>query len=152
LSAFGRLGYGKPALNLFNNRFESYWLGGVQVRWAPWNWGSADRDRELLQLQQQIVGSDEDAFTEALRRTVRQQLTDIDRLEGSLRIDDTIIALRERIERETRRRFDESVVTSAEYVDRRNDLLSARLARASHEVELAQSRARYLETIASEYR
>jgi outer membrane protein TolC len=69
-----------------------------------------------------------------------------------LQTDDTIIALRARIERETRRRFEEAVVTSAEYVDRRNDLLGARLTRATHEVELAQARARFLTTIGLEPR
>ena len=111
-----------------------------------------DRDRELLALQQQIVASDEDAFTAATRRVVERQLADIDRLAAALRTDDTIIALRERIEQETRHRYDEAVVTAAEYVDRRNDVLAARLTRVSHEVELAQARARYLTTIGLELR
>lgn len=152
LSAFGRVGYGKPGLNFLNNRFDSYWLAGVQVQWAPWSWGTVDRDREVLELQQQVVASDEDAFTAAMQRLVARQLADIDRLEASLHSDDTIIAVRERIERETRRRFDEAVVTSAEYVGRRNDLLAARLTRITHEVELAHARARYLETIGREAR
>ena len=152
LSAFGRVGYGKPGLNFLNNRFDSYWLAGVQVQWAPWTWGTTDRDREALALQQQIVTSDEAAFTEATRRNLDRQLTDVDRLEASLRTDDTIIALRQGIERETRRRFDEAVVTAAEYVDRRNDLLGARLTRAAHEVELAEARVRYLTTLGLELR
>lgn len=152
LSAFGRVGYGKPGLNFLNNRFDSYWLAGVQVQWSPWTWGTTARDRQAVELQRQVVTSEEDAFTEATRRAVERQLADIDRLEASLRTDDTIIALRERIELETRRRFDEAVVTSAEYVDRRNDLLGARLARATHQVELAQARARYLTTIGLEPR
>jgi outer membrane protein TolC len=152
LSAFGRVGYGKPGLNFLNNKFDSYWLAGVQVQWAPWTWGSNEREREVLAIQREIVASDEEAFTETTRRAVERQLADIDRLEASLRTDDTIIALRARIERETRRRFEEAVVTSAEYVDRRNDLLGARLTRDTHEVELAQARARYLTTIGLELR
>lgn len=152
LSAFGRVGYGKPGLNFLNNRFDRYWLAGVQVQWTPWTWGTNARDREALELQQQLVSSDEEAFTDATQRTVERQLADIDRLEASLRTDDTIITLRAGIERETRRRFEEAVVTSAEYVDRRNDLLSARLTRVTHEVELTQARARYLTTIGLELR
>jgi outer membrane protein TolC len=152
LSAFGRVGYGKPGLNFLDNSFNSYWLTGVQVQWTPWTWGSADRDREVLAVQRQIVATDEDAFTAATQRTVERQLADIDRLTASLRTDDTIIALRERIERETRHRYDEAVVTAAEYVDRRNDVLAARLTRIGHEVELAQARARYLTTIGLDLR
>jgi hypothetical protein len=35
-------------------------------------------------------------------------------------------------------------VTSAEYVDRETDALNARLARATHRVELERARARFL--------
>ena len=150
LSAFVRAGYGKPGLNFLSDRFESYWLGGLQVHWAPWSWGTSQRDRQLLEVQREIVSRDEEAFTAATRRATQRLLADIDRLQVVLRTDDEIIALRERIERETRRRFDEAVITAAEYVDRRNDVFAARLARAGHEVELAQARTRYLTTIGVE--
>src|SRR5206468_3756471 len=93
VSAYGRAGYGKPGLNFLATDFNGYWLAGVQVQWAPWTWGSNDRDREVLALQQQIVASDEDAFTAATQRAVERQLADIDRLTAALRTDDTIIAL-----------------------------------------------------------
>jgi outer membrane protein TolC len=152
LSAFGRAGYGRPGLNFLDTGFNSYWLAGVQLQWTPWSWGTTQRDREALALQQEIVASDEAAFTAAMERAVERLLAEIDRLTASLRTDDTLIALRERIERETRHRYDEAVVTAAEYVDRRNDVLAARLTRAAHEVELAQARARYLTMIGVELR
>ena len=152
VSAFGRAGYGKPGLDFLATGFNGYWLAGLQVQWTPWNWGATDRDREVLALQEQIVASDEAAFTAATRRAVERQLADIDRLTAAIRTDDAIIALRERIERETRHRYEESVVTAAEYVDRENDVLGARLTRAGHEVELAQAQARYLTTIGVELR
>ena len=54
--------------------------------------------------------------------------------------------------RETRLRYAEGVITSAEYVDRETDVLAARLARAGHRVELAQARAHYLTLIGVEAR
>lgn len=152
VSAFGRIGYAKPGLNFFATNFNSYWLVGAQVQWTPWTWGSNARDREVLAVQQQIVASDEEAFTAATRRVVDRQLADIDRLTAALCTDDTIIELRERIERETQHRYAEAVVTAAEFIDRRNDVLAARLTRVSHEIELAQARARYLTTIGLELR
>lgn len=152
VSAFGRAGYGKPGLDFLAPGFNSYWLTGVQVQWAPWTWGTTDRDREVLSLQEQIVASDEAAFTAATQTAVERQLADIDRLTAAMRTDDMIIALRERIALETRHRYEEAVVTAAEYVDRQNDVLAARLARAGHEVELAQAQARYLTTIGVELR
>jgi len=150
VSAFAHFGYGKPGLNVLATNFNAYWLGGVEVQWAPWTWGTNQRDREVLAVQQLVVATNEAAFTAVTERIVDRSLADIDRLTASLGTDDTIIALRERIERETQHRYDEAVVTASEYVDRQNDVLAARLTRASHEVELAQARARYLATIGVE--
>ena len=47
--------------------------------------------------------------------------------------------LRERVLDEARLRFSEGVITSDDFVDRETDLLSARLTRAAHRVELAQA-------------
>jgi outer membrane protein TolC len=152
VTAFARLGYGKPGLNMLSNTFDAYWLAGVQVQWTPWTWGAVDREREALALQQQIVAANEAAFTESLRRAIQTDLATLDRLDSTLVLDDRIIALRERIERETRIRLQEGVVTSAEYANRNAELLQARLARSSHLVELVQTRARLLTTLGLEIR
>jgi outer membrane protein TolC len=152
ISAFGRAGYGRPGLNPLSTKFDSYWLTGVQLQWSPWTWGTGSRDREILALQRQIVTAEEQQFTDNLRRGTEQDLATIDRLETSVRDDDEIVALRESILSETRARFNEGVVTSADYVDRQTDVLSARTARALHRVELAQARARFLNTLGIEAR
>jgi outer membrane protein TolC len=152
LSAYARTGYGKPGLNPLANSFDSYWLGGIQLRWTPWTWGSSRRDREALDLQSKIISTEEAAFTAALRRQVAHDVADADRLRASLASDDAIIALREDILAETRVRFGEHVITSAEYVDKQTDVLAARIAKASHRVELAATVARYLTTIGAEVR
>ena len=147
VSAFGRVGYGRPGLNPLGERFDSYWLAGVQVQWKPWTWGSSDRDRQVLALQRQIVSAEESAFTQSIERAVARDAEGIDRLESALVTDEEIVALRERIAAETRARFIEGAVTAAEYVDRQTDVLSARIARALHRAELAQAHARLLTTL-----
>jgi outer membrane protein TolC len=144
ISAFGRVGYGRPALNPLGTEFDEYWLAGVRVEWSPWNWGSTRRSREELELQRRIVATEESAFAERIRRAVTSGLAAVDRLELTLATDDTIISLRERVLDETRIRFGEGVVTSADYVDRETDALNARLARATHRVELERARATFL--------
>ncbi|HET9424203.1 MAG TPA: TolC family protein [Gemmatimonadaceae bacterium] len=152
VSLFGRMGYGRPGLNPLNTSFDAYWLGGVQAQWAPWTWGTSARDREVLRLQRQIVQADEAAFAAGLKRAVAQDVASIDRLAAALATDDQIIELRERVLVETRARYREAVVNSAEYIDRQTDVLSARITRALHRVELAQHRARLLTTLGIEVR
>jgi outer membrane protein TolC len=144
LSAVGRAGAGRPGLNPLGDSFGSYWLAALQLEWTPFDWGRTRLDRQALAIQREIVASEEAAFTDGIRRRAVRDLAAIDRLEAALTADDAIIPLREAVLRETRARFSEGVVTSATFVDRETDLLSARIARAIHRVELAEARARYL--------
>lgn len=152
LSVFGRSGYGRPGLNFLSREFDTYWLAGIQLEWAPFDWGIARREREAIALQQQVIATEERAFTDRLRRTVITDLATMDRLERTLATDEAIIALRERVLREARLRRDEGVITAGEYVDRETDLQAARLAQAQHQVELDQVRSRYLTTLGLEVR
>ncbi|HXF23725.1 MAG TPA: TolC family protein [Gemmatimonadaceae bacterium] len=147
VSAFGRAGYGRPGLNPLAQEFSNYWLAGVQVEWTPWNWGATRRDREVLALQREIVATNEAAFTQSVARAIAHDVASIDQLAQTLVDDDTIVALREKILRETGFRFSEGVITSAGYVDRETDLLDARLSRATHRVQLAQARANFLTSL-----
>lgn len=152
LSAYGRAGYGKPGLNFINDVFEIYAVGGVQLQWKAWTWGSAGRERQAIALQQSIVDAEEAAFTEALRRTIQMDLAAIDRLQTALASDDRIVALRDAIQRTARLRLTEGVTTGSEYVDREAERLGAEFDRARHRVELAQARARVLTTLGVEVR
>ncbi len=147
VSAFGRAGYGRPGLNMLSTDFQSYWLAGVQLQWSPWTWGTTTRDREVIEIQREIVATNEAAFTASLRRAVQQSLAAMSRLDTTLALDGRIIALREQVERETSAKLREGVITAAEYTDRATDLLAARLAYAQHRVELAQARATFLTII-----
>ncbi len=152
LSAFGRLGYGRPGLNPLSDQFDTYWLTGVQLQWSPWTWGTSRRDRQVIALQRDLLITEEQNFTSSLHRAFEQDVAQIERLEAALAQDDEIIALRENILTETRARYSEGVITSADYVDRQTDVLAARLARSTHRVELSQARAHLLTILGIEVR
>jgi len=152
VSAFAQLSYGRPGFAQFERDLHDYWLAGVRMRWAPFNWGTSDRERALLDVQRQIVDSEEAAFTARLQRQVQDELADMERLERALETDERIIALREQVVRQARAQFEERAITAAAYVDARTDLQDARLARQRHRVELARARASYLTTLGIELR
>jgi outer membrane protein TolC len=141
VSAFGRGGYGRPGLDFVSDRPESYALAGIQLQWKAWTWGTSDRERDVLALQQTIVSAEEAAFTSALRRAIEGDLAAIDHLEGSLPTDERIVSLRESIDRTARVRLSEGVITASEYLDRHTEWLTAQFDRARHRVELARARA-----------
>lgn len=151
-SAYGRVGYGQPGLNFVRDEFQSYGLLGVRLQWNAWTWGTGGREREALAVQQRIIAADEAAFARQLVTSIQSDQAGIDRLERALAADDRIVALREQVERATRIRLQEGVVTASEYLGRSAELLQARFARAGHEVELAHAGARLLTTLGLEVR
>ena len=152
VSAYGRVGYARPGLNIIDDQFEFYGLVGVQLQWKPFDWHSEGREREALALQSQIIAADEAAFTKTIERTSDTDLRTIDRLAETIALDDRIVALREQIDRSTETRFRENVVTASEYLDRNTELLDARFTQAAHRVELAQAGAKLLTTLGLEVR
>jgi outer membrane protein TolC len=150
VAAFGQLAYGRPGLDQFREDLHEYWMGGVRVRWQPWDWGAAGRERQVLQVQRRIVDTEEAAFTDRLRREVQDELQAVDRLREALAADDRIVALREQVERQARVQLEEHAITAAAYVDARTDLQEARIARQRHRAELARAQARYLTTLGLE--
>ena len=140
LSAFGRGGFGRPGLDFVSDRPEAYALAGLQLQWKAWTWGTSDRERGVLALQQTIVSAEEAAFTSALGRAIQTDLATIEQLEASLPIDDRILSLREQVERTARVRLGEGAITASEYLDRHTEWLAAQFDRARHRVELAQAR------------
>jgi outer membrane protein TolC len=143
-SAFGRLAFGRPGYEQFTDELHDYWIGGIRVRWAPLDWGRTRREREALDVQREIIDTQEAAFAERLARESEQPLAAMDRLRTTLETDDRIIELRAQVVRQARAQFAERAITAASYVDALTDLEQARVARALHRVQLAQAEAAYL--------
>lgn len=152
VNAFGRVGYGRPGLNALGRSFDTYWNAGVQLEWSPLNWGRTKRELQVQAMQTQIVNSEEAAFSESVKRTALTQRAQVAALEQSLAMDDSIISLRDRVLRETRLRFDEGEITSAEYIARQTEYLTSQLERDTRRVRVSEARARYFTTIGREVR
>jgi outer membrane protein TolC len=152
VSAFGQLAYGRPGFEMFTDDPHPYGLAGVRVQWVPWTRGVAGRELETLRIQQEIVATEEAAFTARLARQLEGPLQEMERLGSALEADQEIIALREQIERQAAAQFAEGAITAASYVDALTDVEEARLALVRHTAELARSQAVYLTTLGVELR
>ncbi len=152
ISAFTRTGYGRPGLNQLGRGVDGYFTAGVQVEWTPFTWGRSQREREVQLLQSQVLQADEDAFLDAVQRSARAERARMTAMASGLAVDDTIIALRERVLTEARLRFDAGELSTPDYIARATELLAAQLDRDLRRVRLTESRARFLTTLGREVR
>jgi len=150
IAAFGEYAYGRPGPRQFTHDPHDYWTLGLRFRWAPWDWGVADRELEALRVQQRTLDTEEAAFSDGLIRRVQPSLREMERLRAAMGLDEQIVALREQVERQARAQLEERAITAADYVDARTNLQEARLAMLRHRTELARAQAEYLTTLGVE--
>lgn len=150
LSLVTRTGYGRPGLNALGRTFDRYLSTGMQVEWAPWNWGATRRERTALRASLETIETNELAFTRTIERAAladRERLQTLQRLAAA---DDSVVMLRARILAEAQKRFDEGDLTSADYITRANEHLLATLDRDIRRIRADETRARYLMTLGKE--
>ncbi len=147
LSAFGQLGYGRPGLNMLSNDFTPWWIVGARFTWNVWNWNQNRNDRQILDIQGDILKTQKATFDKNLRITSDKDLSDILKLTELIRQDDEIVLLREKITRTASSQMDNGVVTSSEYISRLNEEIQAKISRQLHQIQLVKAKQNYLFTL-----
>ncbi|HQQ82272.1 MAG TPA: TolC family protein, partial [Cyclobacteriaceae bacterium] len=97
LGFFVQGGYGRPGLNVLKNQFDTYYLGGLRLSWALSGFYNSRRDRELLDVNHQLVGTQTDLFLFNTNLALRQQNQEVTKLRDLIVVDSKIIDLRARI-------------------------------------------------------
>jgi outer membrane protein TolC len=146
LNAFGQAGYGRPALNLFSNDFEPYYMGGVRF---TWNFGSLynlKRDRQVNLLNQNVVQYQRESFLLTTNSQLAQQRSDIRKFSDLLAADSKLIEVRMRISESAKAQLENSVITTSDYLREINAEDQARQNQILHELQLLQATANYLIT------
>lgn len=140
VSAFGQVGYGKPALNMFNNSFDSFYYVGVKATWNIFDWNSTKRDRQTLRFQQNMVDTRQAMFEQSQKVELAQESKSLSKYENLLNTDEEVIAAREEVAKLYSVMYDNGAIDAADYVGRQTELKQAELNREMHKVMLAFSR------------
>ena len=93
-SLFATGGYGKPGLDMFEDKFQLYGMAGVRLSWNISNFYTRKNDRRKIKAGIQTVETRRETFLFNTALDVAQRDADIDRYEEQLKYDDEIIALR----------------------------------------------------------
>jgi outer membrane protein TolC len=144
LYAFGTLGYGNPALNFFKDEFRSYYIVGAGLQWKLWDWGKSSRERQVLTVQQEIVESKKESFNKNLQIMLKDELANVLKYEESVKIDEEIVVLREKITSTSASQLENGVITSSDYISELNAETQAKIKLETHKIQLVQAKINYL--------
>src|SRR5688500_17257239 len=84
LSAFGRVGYGRPGLNFIRDEFDTYGVGGIRLQWNAWSWGTPTRESEIASMQAEFVKAEEEDFASTLEQSSGIDVATFVRLDGTV--------------------------------------------------------------------
>jgi outer membrane protein TolC len=138
VSAFLQAGYGKPGLNMFDPDFQPFYIAGLRASWSPWSWGNQDREKELLDVQSEMVKIQEDNFKLNIEILSLQDKNEIEKTINYLKSDDQIIELKKTVLKVSESKFNNGIITGMEYFNDLTSLKQAELNKALHKIDLVK--------------
>jgi outer membrane protein TolC len=113
---FLQTGYGRPGLNMLVNEFQTYYLGGVRLNWNLSGLWNIQRDRKISDLNLRMVDVQQQIFELNTRITANQFLSEINKLDALIRLDEEIVVLRSRIKQAAQAQLDNGVISANDYL------------------------------------
>jgi len=136
LNLFLQGGYGKPALNMFSNKFEPYYVMGAKLNWQFSKLYTLRKDRANLETQRKNLNLQKDIFNLNNEISQTQQTGEILKLRQMLNSDEEIITLRSKIKQTSATQLENGVITSPDFIREANAEYQARQKKAIHEMQL----------------
>lgn len=135
LQLFMQAGYGRPALNMLNNDFTTYYIGGVRLNWSLSGLYTSSKEKQLIRLNQQGLQIQRETFLLNTGYALRQHDAELDKLKTLIQTDDELIALRQGIKTTAANQLQLGVITSNDYLREANAEDQARTNKALHEIQ-----------------
>lgn len=135
--AFAQGGYGRPALNMLLNDFDTYYVAGVRLQWSLTDLYASSAERELLDIERSGIDVQRSTFLFNTAVMTVQQRLEIDAYEAMLALDDEIIAHRTAVRETSKAQLEQGTITAHDYLRDVNALDSALRDRSLHSIQRA---------------
>lgn len=139
LGLFVTGGYGKPGLNMLENDFSPYYIGGVRL---SWNFGSLytqKNDKRLIETNQNSVLTQRETFLFNTNMETVQEQNEIDKNRDLLKYDDEIIYLRNNVKKAAETKVANGILAVTDLLREINAEDMAKQDKIQHEIELLLS-------------
>jgi len=139
LGLFVTGGYGKPGLNMLENKFSAYYIGGVKL---SWNFGSLytqKDEKRIIETSQQTLATQRETFLFNTNLQIIQDQNEINRNYDLLKYDDEIITLRNNVKRAAEAKVANGTLTVTDLMKEITSEDLARQDKIEHEIQLLQS-------------
>ena len=136
LSLFLQGGFGKPALNMFSDNFDPYYLTGVRLSWNLSGFYTAKNERKQVATNQAGIKLQQETFLFNTNLALSQQRAEISKMQELITDDSEIIKLRENVKNATQTQLENGTATTNDYLIAVNAEAQARQNLILHETQL----------------
>lgn len=136
VQAFGQAGYGRPGLNMLDDDFTGYYVVGLRMSYKLWDWHTTRNDKQILQLQQSVIETQQQDFKQSIHAAFRAQLNQIGKYQQLIQKDDTIVTLQTTVLKTAASKFKAGVITSADYLAELEQLSKAQINKEINQIQL----------------
>lgn len=140
VSAFLQGAYGRPTLNIIENKFGPWYITGLRFSWSLGTLYSLKNKKHTLSLSRQSIDADRETFLLNTRLDLTLQDEQILKYTELLQQDNEAIALRASVVQSAEAQLSNGVITTHEYIQKVNAEQLARQTKILHEIQLLQAR------------
>ena len=135
IGAFAQGGYGKPGLNMLQNEFDAFFLGGVKLSWNIGNFYTLKNSIKSNELKKLSIDTQRDTFIYNLNMQISQQQNEIDKYRKTMEDDEEIIRLQQQIKDAAEAKVENGTMTVSDMLKELTALEMAKQAKLLHEVQ-----------------
>ncbi|WP_268033198.1 TolC family protein [Algoriphagus sp. PAP.12] len=135
LNLFLQGGYGRPALNMLNNDFDFYYLGGLRVNWSISRYYTSNKEKSLLDIQTSTVELQQETFLLNTKATLTRQKEEINKYDLLMASDQQIIDLREKVKSSALSQLEYGTLTGNDFMTYVNAVDQARQNLVLHKMQ-----------------
>jgi len=136
LSAFFQGGLGRPGLNMLDNDFQGYYIGGLRLSWNITNFYTYKNEKKIIANSQNMIDIQRETFLFNTNLTLKQQNADITKMQELIETDKSIITLRESVKNTTQNQLTYGTATTNDYLIAVNAEDQAKQNLILHEIQL----------------
>lgn len=142
--AYGTAGYGRPGFNYLSDNFDDFYLVGLGLSWNIWNWQEGKREKQILDLNSQMIESQKETFEKNLKLGLNTYESEILKQQQLIKQDKQIIDIQKQIANTSESQLKNGTLTVTQYVDELQKVQQQELEYEIHNLKLKLAKVNYL--------
>lgn len=144
ISLFAQGGYGRPGINMLEDRFKFFAIGGIKLSWNFGNLYTRENERKLIDNYISEVNIQQDVFLFNTNLQLTREQEEIRKLKKLMDKDDQIIRLRNRVKTASESKYKNGIYQINDLIRDINTENQARQTKALREIQYLMSIYNYI--------